>query len=114
MNWVLLHLLLLALLSVAFIPAWIVGCFEKKAIRMFDPCEGLRITAYLQSGIDRALANGFSIRCYGRHIKHPQTLFATLLLSSDRLVLALCSDGRIGSLPYSLTILMSRCRDGTI
>ena len=81
---------------------------------MFDPCQGLRITAYLQTAIDRARGNDFSILCYGRHIKYSQTLFAALMMSSDRRVLALCSGGSLGSLPYSLTILMSRCNDGTI
>lgn len=114
MDGLLVHLLVLGAIVLALLPAFVVACFEKKAIRMFDPCEGVRLTPYLHNAMDRAMANRFRIRCYGRHIKYRDTLFAMLLMSEDRRVLALCGGGGLGRLPYSLTILMSRCRDGTI
>jgi len=114
MDGLLIHLLILGVIALAFLPAFIVCCFEKKAIRMFEPCGGLKMTAYMQNSIDRALVNGFSHRCYGRHIKYRDTLFGVLMISPDRRMLALIAGGGLGKLAYSLTILISRCRDGTI
>jgi hypothetical protein len=113
-HWVLIHILVLALISLAFLPALIVGCFEKRAVRMFEAGTVLITTKYLRTAVARALANQFVVRCEGHHIKYNQTLFATLLLSADRLVLALCADGSLHGFRYPLIILLSRFKDGSL
>jgi hypothetical protein len=114
MHWVLMHILVLVVLSSLFLPAFLVGCFEKRAVRMFEAGPILRTTKYFRTAVARALANQFAIRCEGHHIKYNQTLFATLLLSADRLVLAICADGSLHGFGYPLTILLSRFKDGSL
>jgi hypothetical protein len=113
MHW-LIHLQILLLFAVPFIPAFIVGCFEKRAIRMFEAGEMKVQTRYLQLMTDAALAHGFTLCCTGHHIKYKKTLFAALYLSTDRTILALIAVGSIGAFRQAKTLLMSRFKDGSI
>ncbi|MGA2441064.1 MAG: hypothetical protein ABSH08_08900 [Tepidisphaeraceae bacterium] len=113
MHW-LIHLQILLLFAVPFVPAFIVGCFEKRAIRMFETGEMKVQTKYLQLMTAAALAHGFTLRCTGHHVKYKNTLFAALYLSADRTILALIADGSIGAFRQPKTLLMSRFKDGSI
>jgi hypothetical protein len=113
MHW-LIHLQILLLFAVPFLPAFIVGCFEKRAIRMFEAGEMNIQTKYLQLMTAAALAHGFTLRCAGHHIKYKNKLFAALYLSADQTILALIADGFIGAFRQAKTLLMSRFKDGSI
>jgi hypothetical protein len=115
MNLWTVHLLVLAAVAAIFVPAFVVSCFEKRAVRMFEPGgEAVPWSPYMQAMANVAMAEGFLVHCTGRHTKYPDTLFAVLLLSPDRRVLALCGDGTMLGLRAQMTILISRFGDGAL
>jgi hypothetical protein len=108
------HLFVLAGIAAVFLPAFIVGCFEKRAVRSFEAHPVLPDTPYLQAMAALAMARGLTFLCGGHHSKYRDTLFAALLMSPDKLILTICAEGTMLGLRSQKTILMSRFNDGSL
>jgi hypothetical protein len=110
------HLLILACMVAAFLPAFLVGCLEWHPVRMFESGPIHRMTAYLMNALLRAQQfNHFQLRAYGHHFKHKGGLFGALLLSADRQILAVAADGVIyRGFRTAATLLFTRFRDGSV
>jgi len=96
-----------------FLLAFVVGCFEKRAVRQFESAQLGELPGYLNAMIASAIANGFRICDSGHHTKHKEKMWGALVLSPDRKILAVIGDGTISGLRSRWTVLMSRLKDGS-
>jgi hypothetical protein len=98
----------LAFFSLGFI----VGCFEKRRVRMFESGEVPSLPPYLQAMTQDAIERGCTFTGTGYHTKYKQKLCAVLMFSADRRAMIVVGEGTIANLPYKQTMLISRFRNG--
>jgi hypothetical protein len=104
----------LAIPLVFFILAFVVGCFERLAVRMFEAAPLEQLPSYVMAIVQDAVNSGFVLRTTGWHTKHRHKLVAVLMLSADTRILATASEGTIIGLPSKNTKLLTRFKDESV
>ena len=103
--------LVIALPLALFGLAFIVGCFEKHPVRMFNATQPFQLAPYSRAMLAKACGMGFVCRGHGNHTKFGDKLRALVLRSSDGYVMAIIGEGTILGMPSKKTILISRFND---
>jgi hypothetical protein len=62
------HFLILAAIAAVFLPAFVVGCFEKRAVRSFEPHSSLPDTSYFRAMVTGALVQKFRLLGGGHQV----------------------------------------------
>jgi hypothetical protein len=114
MGWLIFLALCFGLPLLLFLAAFVVGCIERHPVRMFDSAQLRSASDYMQAVARDAYALGYQWRDGGIHTKFREKIQAGLLLSSDRLTLAIVGDGHIAGMRSRKSILISKLRNGQI
>jgi hypothetical protein len=94
--------------------AFVVGCFEKHPVRQFESALLAQLPPYLLATMRDASSLGFMCIATGVHTKFRDKLVGVLLISPDRLMLAMIGEGAILGMPSKKTLLLSRMKSGQL
>jgi hypothetical protein len=82
-----------------FVGAFVVGCFERHPVRQFESAVLQQVPPYMLATTRDASALGFTCIATGVHTKFRDKLAGALLVSPDRMILAVIGDGTILGMP---------------
>jgi len=94
--------------------AFIVGCFEKHPVRMFNASPPFELPSYSRAMLLHAQSLGFEPRGYGVHTKYGDKVVGLLLRSADGYVMVLIGEGTIIGMTTRKTLLFSQFAEDRI
>jgi hypothetical protein len=94
--------------------AFIVGCFEKHPVRMFNASPPFQLPSYSLAMVEHAQSLGFTVQGYGVHTKFGDKVSGLLLRSGDGYVMALIGEGTIIGMTTRKTLLFSQFAEDRI